>query len=74
MTSLRDGNSAFRSGDRTAPALASAARTLRRLSQAGTRLWLARTVAHPHPATGSVVLLDVLPGILVGESAEARHG
>jgi hypothetical protein len=42
--------------------------------QTRARLWLARTVAHASAAAGSVVLLDVVPGVLVGESTEARHG
>lgn len=74
MTSLHDGNSAFRSGNGAAPTLASAARTLRRLLQTRARLWLARAVAHVGAAAGSVVLLDVLPSVLVGKSAEGRHG
>lgn len=74
MTSLGYGSCVFRSGSGAAPALASTAGALCRLSQAGTRLWLARAVAHPHTATRPVVLLDVVPGVLVGESTEARHG
>lgn len=74
MMSPHDGSCAFRSGDGAAPAVASAIRALRRLLQTRARLWLARTVAHPRAAGGPMVLLDVVPGVLVGESAEARHG
>lgn len=74
MTSLHDGSFAFRSGNGAASALASAARALRGLSQTGARLWLARAMAHAGTAAESMVLLDAMPGILVGESAEAHNG